>query len=238
MKRLIPMNWSCLCAMVAFTITLASCSSDLEDVGSGTSILEVSASLIAPVQAKSVLTENRFTGNLNFTSGYIWVSAVEFDGTLDRGTSINRRVERASRIDFMSGEGVPPIDDVIIPSGTYSYVNIEAELRDEDTQPAIVMEGTYTRTDGSSVPLRFEFNSGETFEAETEQTITLTEDATVIGKIVIDPYTWFTNVSAEMMDNANINANGVLLITGEFNEDIYDLVSDGLDESTESEFIN
>ncbi|WP_224490069.1 hypothetical protein [Robertkochia flava] len=238
MNRLLPLKWSCLCAMVFVTMILVGCSQDnLDEIGSGTSTLEISAGLFSPVQAKSVNAQNKFSGNLNFTSGYIWVSEVEFDGTLERGTSINRRIERSSRIDLMSGEGVPPIDDVIIPSGTYTYVNIEAELRDEDAQPAIVMEGTYTRSDGSSVPVRFEFNSGETFEAETEQTVTLTEDATVIGKIIIDHYTWFNNVSVALMDNANINANGVLLISEEFNEDIYDLVTDGLDESTESEFI-
>ncbi|WP_224484412.1 hypothetical protein [Robertkochia aurantiaca] len=238
MKKCIPINWIYLYAMAIFSLVLASCSSDLEDVGSGTATLEVSASIVTATQAKNLNVENKFSGNLTFSSGYIWVSAVEFDGTLERGSSINRRVERFSKIDFVTGEGVPPIDDVIIPAGSYSYVNIEAELRDEDTQPAIVMEGSYTRTDGSTVPVRFEFNSGETFEAETEQTINLAEDSTVIGKIIIDPYTWFDTVSVELMDNAAVNANGVLLITEEFNEDIYDLVADGLDESTESEFIN
>lgn len=233
------MKLSCLCAMAILTLSLTGCSKDnLDDIGSGTATLEISAAIQTGAQAKTLPQENKFAGNLNFTSGFIWVSAIEFDGTLDRGTSIERRVERFSKIDFMTGSGVPPIDDVSIPAGSYTYVNIEVELRDEDTQPAIVMEGTYMRTDGSQAPIRFEFNSGETFEAETDQMITVEEGTTVLGEIVIDPYTWFATVPVEMLDNATVNANGIILIADDFNEDLFDLVADGLDTSTESEFSN
>lgn len=225
---------------IFFSFLLAlGCSKDtLEDLGTGTSTLEISASLEQSAQSKSTEITHKFSGNLNFTSGYIWVSEVEFDGTLERGTSINRTVERFSKIDFTTGEALPELNDITIPSGNYSYLNIEVELRDEDAQPAIVMEGTYVRTDGSSSPIRFEFNSGERFEAESEQTIPVDEGTTLLSIIIIDPYTWFDNISIEMLDNANTNANGIILISEGFNEDIYDLAEENLEESTKSEFLN
>ncbi|MBL7472189.1 hypothetical protein [Robertkochia sediminum] len=239
MKAFKSLKISYLCIALLAAGSIAGCSKDtLDDIGSGTSTLEISASLVPPTQSKSRETVAKFAGNLNFNAGHLWVSEIEFDGTLVRGTSIERQVERFSKFDFNTGMVAPPMNDIVIPSGDYSYVNIEVELRDEDAQPAIMLVGTYVRTDGTSSPIRFEFNSGETFEAETEQTMTMEEGTTVFGSIVLDPYVWFSNVPVAMLDNAKTNGQGIILINEENNEEIYDLVEDGLDESTESEFSN
>lgn len=227
-----------LYVFVLALLTATGCAKDdLEDLGTGTSTLKISAALAIGSQAKMQMNQ-KFSGGLNFDSGYIWVSEVEFDGTLERGTSVNRRVRRFSKIDFVTGEAVPSLDDITIPAGNYNFVNIGVELRDEDIQPAIVMQGTYQRSNGEVVPLRFEFNSGETFEAESTQQVMVEENTTVLSKIIIDPYQWFTKVPVELMDTAELNASGVLFIADDFNEEIYDQVADGLDDSAESEFSN
>jgi len=97
------------------------------------------------------------------------------------------------------------------------------------------MEGTYTRSDNSTSPIRFEFNSGEVFEAETSQKITVNKDTTVLSKIVFDPNVWFSVVSTNALDNATLT-DGVIVISGNSNASIFDLVADRLDVSTESIF--
>ena len=214
---------------------LQGCSSD-DEIGSGNAMLTISAALKDQSSGKTAITGSKAPETLIFTSGYVWVSEIVFDGTLQRGTSISRTVERFSQIDFATGIANPTLDDIIIPAGDYTFVNLGVELRDEDSQPSIVMEGLYTRTDESQVPIRFEFNSGEVFEAETSQQVSIAENASVLSKIVFDPNVWFSVVSNTALDNATLNSNGIIVISGRSNETIFDLVADRLDVSTESVF--
>ena len=214
-----------------------SCSKD-DSIGSGNATLSITAgiaNLSSSKQASAKTTASSLNQDLNFTSGYIWVIEVVFDGTLANGSSVSRTVGRSSKIDFATGVATPSLDDITIPTGIYGYVNLGVELRDEDSQPSIVMEGTYTHTDSSVIPIRFEFNSGEVFEAETSQQVDVTEDQTVLSKIVFDPQVWFSVVSRNALDNAQLT-DGTIIISETKNASIFDLVADRLDVSTESTF--
>lgn len=202
---------------------------------SGDSRLNISAGIV-----NGSSTVNKFSlvqsGNLVFDTGYVWVREIVFDGEMDNNTSISKTVERFSKIDFVSGVANPSLDDVIIPAGTYTSVNLGVELRDEDNQPAIMMWGTYTRSDNSVVPIRFEFNSGEVFEAESSGTATVQSDEVATARITFDPSVWFSVVSANQLDNANTNNDGVLVVSENMNSAIFDAVADRLDISTQAEF--
>ena len=216
---------------------LTSCSKD-DSIGSGNATLSITAGIAnssSSKQATSKTSSSRLNQNLNFASGYIWVIEVEFDGTLDNGSLVSRTVGRSSKIDFATGIATPSLDDITIPVGTYNYVNLGVELRDEDSQPSIVMEGTYTHTDSSIIPIRFEFNSGEVFEAETSQQVEVGTNQTVLSKIVFDPQVWFSVISTDALDNA-VLTDGTIIISQTKNASIFDLVADRLDVSTESVF--
>lgn len=173
--------------------------------------------------------------NLTFDEGYVWVSEIEFDGDIKGGQSISKSVERFSKIDFATGIADPTLDDIIIPAGEYTSIYLGVELRDEDNQPCILMKGTYVRTDGSSSPIKFRFNSGEVFETESDGAI-VESDGSATAWIVFDPSVWFSVISASRLDNANVNGQGVIVINENFNADIFDDVADRLDESTDAEF--
>ncbi|MFL1895001.1 hypothetical protein ACJRPK_04820 [Aquimarina sp. 2-A2] len=221
-------NFTYLILVFLVLVGVTGCSSD-DEIGSGNAILKISAEL---KDQKSGKTPEK----LVFTSGYVWVSEIVFDGTLQRGTSISRTVERFSQIDFATGIANPSLDDIIIPAGDYTFVNLEVKLRDEDSQPGIVMEGIYIRTDGSEVSIRFEFNSGEVFEAETSQQVSVEENTSLLSKILFDPNIWFSVVSNSALDNAFVNSDGIMIISERSNEAIFDLVADRLDASTEAVF--
>lgn len=213
-------------------VALSSCSKD--DTSGATLKLTAGIENVSGTQAKGVFAKE--PGTLDFTSGYIWISEVVFDGDFASGESVSKSIGRFSKIDFATGVAEPSLDDVTIPSGTYTNVYLGIELRDEDAQPSIIMEGTYTRTDNTEVPVRFEFNSGEVFEAETDQTVVVADEQVVTAKIVFDPNVWFSVVSTNMLDNANLNGEGVMVISGSRNEAIFDLVADRLDVSTDAVF--
>lgn len=232
---LIMKNLILLVTFIGSLAFLTSCSND-DSIGSGNATLKISAGIANTSAKSSKQAAAKINENLNFTSGYVWVSEIVFDGTLSRGSSISRTVERFSKIDFATGVATPSLDDVTIPVGTYTFVNLGVELRDEDAQPSVVMEGTYTHTDSSIIPIRFEFNSGEVFEAETSQEVTVNENQTVLSRIVFDPIVWFSVVSTNALDNASVNGEGVIVISETSNASIFDLVADRLDVSTESVF--
>lgn len=216
-------------------VLFASCS---KDDASTDATLKLTAGIesSAPAQAKSATVMAKTPGTIEFTDGYIWIAEVVFDGSLAGGGSVSKTVGRFSKIDFATGVADPSLDDITIPAGTYTDVYLGIELRDEDAQPSIIMEGTYTKTDNTEVPVRFEFNSGEVFEAETDQTVEVAEEQVVTAKIVFDPHVWFSVISSNMLDNANLNGEGVMVISESRNENIFDLVADRLDVSTDSKF--
>ena len=114
---------------------------------------------------------------------------------------------------------------------------MEIELQDEGDSPAMVLNGSYVDAEGTSHPVRFEFNSGETFEVEKEGTITFATNESALAQITFDPTAWFAGVSNEQMSNATKDNDGVIVISETQNANIFDVVADGLDLATEVELV-
>lgn len=148
--------------------------------------------------------------------------------------SVEFELEQVVVIDFATGIPNPDIRTIEIPAGTYEEVSVELEIFDETDEPSVVLLGTYTSPAGVSIPVRFEFNSGETFEVEREGTIVFTEGQSAIAEITFDPSAWFAGVSDELMADAT-QSDGTIIISETQNSEIFDIVADGLDLATELE---
>ncbi len=98
----------------------------------------------------------------------------------------------------------------------------------------INIEGTYTNSDDEIIPIRFEFNSGEVFEADAASVV-LEEGTDVVAKITFDALSWFSTISAAQLDNA-ILTEGTIIISETKNANIFDIVADKLDVDTEAVF--
>ena len=183
-------------------------------------------------------TRQASTGNFVFNEGFITLAALEYEAeTENDSTSVEFELEQVVVIDFATGIPTPDIRAITIPAGTYEEVEIEVELFDETDEPSVVLNGTYTSPDGTAHPVRFEFNSGETFEVEREGTIVFTENQSAIAEITFDPSVWFAGVTDEHMEDAT-QINGVIVISENQNGEIFDIVADGLDLATELEITN
>ncbi|MGK7389620.1 MAG: hypothetical protein ACNS60_04690 [Candidatus Cyclobacteriaceae bacterium M2_1C_046] len=170
--------------------------------------------------------------DLQFTSGTITIREVIFDGDTD-ATSVSRTIEQIADINYATGEVSPEVI-VEVPAGSYSSVNLGIELQDDGSTPSVLLEGTYTSSSGESLPIRFEFNSGEVFEANAT-TVDIPAGADLVGKITFDALDWFSVVSAEQLDNATLT-DGVIVISSTSNTAIFSAVADRLDVATQAVF--
>lgn len=223
-------------AMLASMMALVSCNDSNDPMAEVSYSFEVNKTAS---QAKAKTSESSSTtiaaADVQFSSGYITIREIVFDGDMAEGGSVSITHEQIAEIDVATGNTTPSLDAVEIPAGTYLSPNLGIELQDESDQPGMVIEGTYTDTEGNEVPLRFEFNSGEVFEAESDQ-VELLEGSVATAQITFDPIFWFSDVTSEMLDGASRDANGVIVISEISNAGIFDGVADKLDVATQATF--
>lgn len=202
----------------------------------------------APVSRKARLTLSASTNRqpatkagreasvnqLVFTSGSIRFSEVDFDAKrVGTENWISVSHQQLATLDFATGVITPAVTIEVEP-GDYQDVDLSIEIHDEGTSPAIVIEGTFTNSRNTAVPVRFEFNSGEEFEFEAER-ITFTERQNVVTRIVFDPQFWFGTITASQLENATLT-NGRIVVSATSNTAIFGIVAQRLDDSTEVEF--
>lgn len=171
---------------------------------------------------------------VSFTSGYVVVREVVFDGDRNDGRSVSITEEKITTIDLRTGTANPAFL-MDIPAGTYTSVNLGIEIQDETNRPSVVAEGSYTNGTGQVVPVRFEFNSGEVFEANANTAVTLNQNTPATAKISFDPHVWFSTITRTQLDNA-VRTNGVVVISETSNAGLFSIVADRLDNATQAVF--
>jgi hypothetical protein len=201
---------------------------------------EVSQSVVQikfnTVNSASSIPSGRVAANsLTFTSGYIKLREIQFEAETDEADSIEVNIEQIVVIDFATGQTTPDLSGLTFPVGTYAEVEVELELQDENNVPSIVIEGTFIDRNDNSHPIRFEYNSGETFEVEKEGRITFAEGASVLAEVTFDPGVWFLDVSSARLEAATKDSEGVIVISSTSNPDIFETAADGLDLASEVE---
>ncbi|MDN3670793.1 hypothetical protein QWY93_15845 [Echinicola jeungdonensis] len=216
-------------ALLAFA--LVSCSDDKDGTNSPT----VAFSFKTNTSSINVPAGRVQANTLEFTSGTIRLSRIEFEAETDEADSVEVEIERTIEIDFATGETSPNLDNLVFAMGTYTEARVELEILDENSNPSVVIEGTFTDAENETHPIRFEFNSGETFEVEKEGRIVFGEGASVLAEVTFDPGVWFAGVTREELSAATKNNDGVIVISETSNAEIFDIVVDGLDLATEVE---
>ncbi len=171
--------------------------------------------------------------DLQFTNGSITIREVVFDGDLEGGSSVSITHEQIAVIDYATGIITPEIS-IEVTGGTYTSVNLGIELQDDGAVLSIELEGTYINSDETEIPIRFEFKSGEVFEANASK-VTINTNTDMVAKITWDALDWFSVVSASELDVA-ILTNDTIIISETSNPDIFDIVADRLDVGTEVDF--
>jgi hypothetical protein len=179
--------------------------------------------------------------NISFSKGHMLIGSLGFEAENiqdEDSLDIEFEIEKTLKVDL--GDLQNPDTMVTIPAGEYEEVEIETELMDPDTLSSIYMKGTYINTQDEEIPLVFDYRDDMEFEIEGEaddgDAITLTSDVNPLARVTFSPDSLFSNISADMLEQAQLDKEGVLLISEDFNAEIYDKVVDRLDESSEAVF--
>ena len=228
-KQLFQIAGLLLLSVLVFT----SCSDDDNDIASGASM---ELSIIMNTTSTSTATKAMNANSLVFNTGSVIIREIVFDGELvtgDSTQSVSITHAQIATINLVTGNATPAVE-VEIPVGTYRWVNLGIEIQDENDIPSVVAEGTYTNADGIETPVRFEFNSGEVFEAEAPEH-TFQDGTNAVAEIDFSPAVWFSTITSTQLDNAT-RTDGVIVVSESSNSAIFDIVADGLDNATQATF--
>lgn len=184
-------------------------------------------------------------GKLVFTSGTINLASFSVEGTRQEGdpVSFSNSFSGGLLLNF-SSSGIIPQLDYDIPQGVYTSLAVSFDTYEGPGGVTIVVNGIYTNNSSVDIPVTFEFLSSESFEIESEDdvnsgVVVLDKDIPANALIKLDPIHWFDILSNNQMENATLTDVGgtmTLLINEDKNENLYDLLADRVDESTESVF--
>jgi hypothetical protein len=179
---------------------------------------------------------NVAANNVSFTSGHFILESVEFELESDTDSlEMEFEINSYITVDFATGKTNPDLSFVRLRPGRYTEMEIEFELWDQTNQPAIVLNGSWTDEAGTHHPVRFEFDSGQEFSVEIEGDFVVDENTSMVAEITLDPGIWFSGVSKHAFYSATKNNEGVIVISSEENEEIYDIVKDMMDLVSEVE---
>ena len=200
-------------------------------VGCKKSELKKPAEVVFTVDINKETTMN---GNLFFTDGQIVIRSLTFDGKRIKGDDVYFEQE------FEEGLVIPFSSDIVnnqmkfdVPQGSYTSIRNDFEAEKTDFEK-IIINGSYKNSNDEVLPItveveRIEFYDKIAKNAQGTTNIDLVEGTSSKVVIQLNPVFWFSNISINQLNNANIsNINGVatILINSEINEDLYDVLED------------
>lgn len=156
----------------------------------------------------------------------VWVAEIVFDAdTAKSDISVSDPVE--AEVDVLTGVATPDVVGITLQPDCYGSPYLGVELWDDGPEPALTLEGTL-----DSVPVRFVFDSAETFETEAESLL-IAAGAPEAVEFTLDPARWFANVDAAALQ---VGSDGVAEISETSNAGVFDRVADALDVTTDGRF--
>ncbi|MEL6923993.1 MAG: hypothetical protein AAFO94_08090 [Bacteroidota bacterium] len=171
------------------------------------------------------------TASLTITKGIAIIDEVEFEadsevkeGETEAEFEIELEQSGLFTFDFIAGTVSPALTPFELEPGFYEEVEIDLNLADDQSEPVVILEGTYTDESDNTTPFRVEFdNDEEDIEAEVEE-LEVPESATAMIKI--NPAIWFGTITAGMLDGATVNNDGVILISANSNTELYNKITE------------
>ena len=170
------------------------------------------------------------SGNIVWTSGFGNASEVKFEGKGPSG-EIEYKSNVQQRIDLFSG--IFTLGNVTLPAGSYKEVEFKVELNPTATEPALLLNGTYTST-GPVVPIIFRITAP--LEIKTEiNNVTVVANNGYNALTTLNLSLLTRGITQTMLDNA-VKTNGTILINSSSNVDLYNIILNNLKECDDIDF--
>lgn len=228
------------------SLGFSSCTEDnnLDVIGSG----DVKIGMGVKLRNSGNIGARTLNTGVDITSGFIQIKKLELEtaGIDENGNEFERELElkfkEIKKITF--DEFDAGVDFFInIPAGNYEEIEFEIDLIDNRQQPSIQLDGTFTYSDGRSVPLKLEVygNDEDDYDFEVELESRNDDDLFFLDGVnnplalfQIDAAAWFSTISSTEWENAQLT-DGVLIINKNTNKSIYNKVEYRIKSSSDIE---
>lgn len=208
--------------ILAATLFLASCKKENSDPPGISYKLQTSN--------RSSVVGRVASGNIVWVSGFGNASEVKFEGKAPSG-EIEYKSTIQQRIDLFSG--VSNLGNLTLPAGTYNEVEFEVKLNPTATEPALLLNGTYTST-GAAIPIIFRIAAPIEIETEVNNvTVVANNGYNALTTLNLSLLT--RGITQAMLDNA-VRTNGTILINSLSNVDLYNIILNNLKECDDMDF--
>ena len=226
-----------VCLVMLASLTFISCKKQSSGSGKLTYSLHAAntgAVIIASKNNLNTFSTTSTPSNVTFTSGYVYISDVEFKATNDT-IHIKYESEALKKIDLFNSSG-SLFNDVILPSGTYDKIKLEVSIGNTSglNEPGIYLKGTY-----GSIPIIFAYDENQDgFEFEVEgKNYSFDHTKNYSGLITLHLNLLFNGLSNADFDTAT-QTNGVILINHTTNTNIYQQAKQNLENISDVDFEN
>lgn len=190
-----------------------------------------------PINLEVNLSLNNDTENMEhlyFSGGFIYLSSFSFEGKREGADDVffEKEWSEGKLLALSSSDNL----SFQIPKGNYFITAAQFELFDDNDNITLRIEGEFNN-ENDLKPLIFEFSSNEYFSIIDDTELEVNSD--LLYQIVLDPVFWFSTITKADLTNANTRSIGgreTIYIGENFNENLYDIIIDKLDESLEVSF--
>jgi len=191
---------------------------------------------------------NQTPAYFTFSRAILAINSIRFRGVRQAGNDVafsTRPDQPVGTFVLTPSQFIRPVTWFDIPEGVYNSMSWEGTLMiigndfledDDDVFPfddyGFILEGHYTRIDGTPVVLIFAMEETEVLRLQTvglqgQTQITLIVDRTYSMELVINPFRIFGGIPRSMLEQAEIHVeDGIsyLLISVNENEELYNLM--------------
>ena len=172
----------------------------------------------------AVIVGTAGNGSLKWISGFANVVEIEFEA-MNNNVEVEYKSVANQKINFFSPFSTLGV--IAVPPGTYDDVEFEIEVQPIGTEPALLLNGSYT-SNGTTTPVSFKLNAE--LEIETKQArVAITDGGSFTAFTTLNLSLITTGVTVSMLDDAS-RTNGTIEISATSNAQIYDIIVKNLKE--------
>ena len=180
---------------------------------------------------------------LYFYEGSMIIGEMDFFGSREQGVPVNfsNQLKTVPTANLADGTTTSSIR-YDIPQGIYENINLSIKAVNKDTVSSIILNGVfYDRgDDNKNTHVIFELDAEQIFNTKAidksgKNKIVLTEGTPAKCNITLNVNYWFATLTEKMFEKSDtyfVNGEETIIVSKEKNQDIYNLISQRIMQST------
>lgn len=204
-------------AAVFSTVLFAACNKDKRYEANGG---QTQLAYTLQVENLSTGTQQRSTaGNIVWTSGFANPVKIKFEAK-QQDSKLEYEAKNVGQIDLFAPNAIE-FGSFVLSPGTYKEIELKMYFSKHNSEPALQLNGLYT---GNNVTVPIMLLVDASFDIKTEQKdVVIDNGMSYVAVTTLDLAAYTSDVSENMWANADLT-NGVIVISNNSNENIYNRI--------------